>query len=90
VKRTAFILLANPLSIIGLVLVGAVFFCAAFADIIAPYPEHAGAVINFAFANKPPSIDYLLGTDVVGRDILTRIIYAYRVDVVRADVAACR
>ncbi|MGI9501892.1 MAG: ABC transporter permease [Geminicoccaceae bacterium] len=78
-KRAAFILLANPLSVVGLVLVGAVFFCAAFADVIAPYPEHAGAVINFAFANKPPSVDYLLGTDVVGRDILTRIIYAYRV-----------
>lgn len=78
-KRTVFILLANPLSVIGLLLVGTVFFCALFADVIAPYPEHAGAVINFAFANKPPSADYLLGTDVVGRDILTRIIYAYRI-----------
>ena len=53
--------------------------CAIFADFIAPHPEHAGAVINFAFANKPPSAEYLLGTDVVGRDILTRIIYAYRI-----------
>lgn len=78
-RRTVYILLANPLSVIGLLLVGAVFFCAFFADFIAPYPEHAGAVINFAFANKPPSADYLLGTDVVGRDILTRIIYAYRI-----------
>ena len=78
-KRTAYILLSNPLSIVGLLLVGAVFFCAIFADFIAPYPDHAGAVINFAFANKPPSADYLLGTDVVGRDILSRIIYAYRV-----------
>ena len=78
-KRTLHILLTNPLSVIGLILVGAVFICAIFADFIAPHPEHAGAVINFAFANKPPSADYLLGTDVVGRDILTRIIYAYRI-----------
>ena len=78
-KRAAYILLSNPLSVIGLLLVGTVFFCALFADFIAPYPDHAGAVINFAFANKPPSADYLLGTDVVGRDILTRIIYAYQV-----------
>ncbi len=78
-KRAAYILLTNPLSIIGLLLVGTVFFCAAFAGLVAPYPEHAGAVINFAFANKPPSADYLLGTDVVGRDILSRIIYAYRI-----------
>ncbi len=78
-KRAIYILLSNPLSILGLVLVGLVFFCAAFADFIAPYPEHAGAVINFAFANKPPSAEYLLGTDVVGRDLLSRIIYAYQV-----------
>ncbi len=78
-KRVLYILLTNPLSIVGLLLVGTVFFCAAFADFIAPYPEHAGAVINFAFANKPPSSEYLLGTDVVGRDILSRIIYAYRI-----------
>ena len=67
------------MSVVGLLLVGAVFFCAAFADFIAPHPDHAGAVINFAFANKPPSAEYPLGTDVVGRDILTRIIYAYQV-----------
>jgi len=79
VKRAAYILLSNPLSVIGLLLVGAVFFCAIFAEFIAPYPDHAGAVINFAFANKPPSAEYLLGTDVVGRDILSRIIYAYQV-----------
>ena len=78
-KRAAYILLSNPLSVIGLLLVGTVFICAIFADFIAPYPEHAGAVINFVFANKPPSAEYLLGTDVVGRDILTRIIYAYQV-----------
>ncbi len=78
-KRAAYILLSNPLSVIGLLLVGTVFFCALFADFIAPYPDHAGAVMNFAFANKPPSAEYLLGTDVVGRDILTRIIYAYQV-----------
>ena len=78
-KRTVYILVANPLSLLGLALVLLVFFCAIFADFIAPYPDHAGAVINFAFANKPPSAEYLLGTDVVGRDILSRIIYAYRI-----------
>ena len=78
-KRAAYILLSNPLSVIGLLLVGAVFICAIFAEFIAPYPDHAGAVINFAFASKPPSAEYLLGTDVVGRDILSRIIYAYQV-----------
>lgn len=78
-KRTAAILLGNPLSLIGIILVGFVVLSALLADFIAPYPAHAGAVVDFLNANKPPSSDYWLGTDVVGRDILSRIFYAYRV-----------
>lgn len=78
-KRTAVILLGNPLSLIGIILVGFVVLSALLADFIAPYPAHAGAVVDFLNANKPPSSDYWLGTDVVGRDILSRIFYAYRV-----------
>ena len=78
-KRTAAILLGNPLSLIGIILVGFVVLSALLADFIAPYPAHGGAVVDFLNANKPPSSDYWLGTDVVGRDILSRIFYAYRV-----------
>lgn len=78
-KRAAVILLGNPLSLLGLILVGFVVLTALFADFIAPYPEHAGAVVDFLHANKPPNADYWLGTDVVGRDQLSRIFYAYRV-----------
>lgn len=78
-RRTLAILLGNPLSLLGLVLVGFVVLAAVFADLVAPYPEHAGAVVDFVNANKPPSAEYWLGTDVVGRDLLSRIFYAYRV-----------
>ncbi|MBT8476084.1 MAG: ABC transporter permease [Alphaproteobacteria bacterium] len=78
-KRAAAILLGNPLSLLGIILVGFVVFTALLADFISPYPEHAGAVVDFLNANKPPSSEYWLGTDVVGRDILSRIFYAYRV-----------
>lgn len=78
-KRTVSILLGNALSLLGLILVGFVVLVAVFADFIAPYPAHAGAVVDFVNANKPPSADYWLGTDVVGRDLLSRIFYAYRV-----------
>lgn len=77
--RTLSILLRNPLSLLGLILVGAVVLMALLADFIAPYPEHAGAVIDFLNANKPPSAQNWLGTDVVGRDLLSRIFYAYRI-----------
>lgn len=78
-KRTSAILLGNPLSLLGIILVGFVVLTALLADFISPYPEHAGAVVDFLNANQPPSSEYWLGTDVVGRDILSRIFYAYRV-----------
>lgn len=78
-KRAVTILLSNPLSVLGLILVGFVVLTALLADFISPYPEHAGAVVDFLNANKPPSASYWFGTDVVGRDQLSRIFYAYRV-----------
>lgn len=78
-KRTIVILLRNPLSLVGLILVGLVVFVAVFAGVIAPFPEHAGAVIDFANANKAPNGQNWLGTDVVGRDVLSRIFFAYRI-----------
>lgn len=78
-KRTLFILLRNPLSALGLFLVGLVVLSAVFADVIAPFPGHAGAVVDFANFNKPPEWPYIFGTDLVGRDLFSRILYAYRI-----------
>lgn len=78
-KRVAIILLRNPLSLLGVVLVTIVLVLAVFADFIAPYPEHRGAVVDFVNFNQPPSAAYIMGTDLVGRDLFSRIIYAYRI-----------
>lgn len=77
--RTVAILTRNPLSLIGLLLVGLVVLGAIFADFIAPFPEHRGAVVDFLNFNKPPEWPYLFGTDLVGRDLFSRILYAYRI-----------
>lgn len=78
-KRTVAILLQNPLSLLGVVLVGIVIFSAIFADFIVPFPEHKGAVVDFANFNKAPEWPYIFGTDLVGRDMFSRIVYAYRI-----------
>jgi peptide/nickel transport system permease protein len=78
-RRTAAILLRNPLSLLGLLLVGAVVVAAVFADFLAPFPEHRGAVVDFANFNRPPEWPYIFGTDLVGRDLFSRILYAYRI-----------
>lgn len=69
----------NPLSVVGLVIVSVVVLAAVFAPFVTPYPKHASAFVDFANASLAPSSTYLLGTDVIGRDVLTRIIFGYRI-----------
>jgi peptide/nickel transport system permease protein len=68
----------NPMSIVGLVTVSLVVFLAVFAPLVAPYPKHASAFVDFANASRPPGREYLFGTDVIGRDILSRIFFGFR------------
>jgi peptide/nickel transport system permease protein len=68
----------NKMSVAGLVIVLLVVFLAVFQPQIAPYPDHAGTYVNFKTASKSPCREYLLGTDTVGRDILSRILFAFR------------
>ncbi|WP_333792057.1 ABC transporter permease [Muricomes intestini] len=68
----------NKLSVAGLVIVAAVILAAILAPYITPYPKHAGAFTDFANVCKAPGKKYFLGTDNMGRDILTRIIYSFR------------
>jgi peptide/nickel transport system permease protein len=81
-KRVFVILLRNPLSLLGVVLVSLVVLAAVFAGVIAPYPEHRGAVVDFVNFNKPPGADFIMGTDLVGRDLFSRILYAFRISLV--------
>jgi peptide/nickel transport system permease protein len=66
-------------SIVGLALCLSFALMAIFAPWIAPYPRHAGPFVDFANASRPPDGIYLFGTDVIGRDILSRVIFGYRV-----------
>ena len=72
---------ANTGAVIGLGLIVAVLLMAVFADIVAPHPPNV--TDNAAFL-KPPfwqeggSLTYPLGTDAIGRDILSRLIHGAR------------
>lgn len=69
----------SRLSVVGLAIVLAVVLAAVLAPYITPYPEHAGRFVDFANASRPPGARYLLGTDTIGRDVLTRIVFGFRV-----------
>ena len=81
-RRAFAILASNPLSLLGLILIGIILICAIFADFIAPFPEHRGAVVDFANFNQAPRWPHLMGTDLVGRDLFSRVIYAYRISLI--------
>jgi peptide/nickel transport system permease protein len=68
----------NKLSVVGLVIVVIVIISAIFAPWITPYPDHAGPFVDYKNAGQPPSAKYWLGTDPIGRDIFSRIIFAFR------------
>jgi ABC-type dipeptide/oligopeptide/nickel transport system permease subunit len=60
----------------GLAVVVAMCLLAISADLIAPFSY---TKTNFGRLNEPPSRDYPLGTDQLGRDMLSRLIYGARV-----------
>jgi len=68
----------NPLALVGLAITVVVILVAILAAIIAPYPEDADKGLHFGRAFEPPSLTHLFGTDQVGRDILTRVIFGAR------------
>lgn len=76
----------NPTAVIGATIIILVVLAAALAPWITPYPEHAGAVVDFRARHLPPSLEHWFGTDNVGRDIFTRVIFGYRISLQLAVV----
>jgi ABC-type dipeptide/oligopeptide/nickel transport system permease subunit len=68
-------LLLNPRFFFAYVLLVLVL-AAIFAPLVAPYPP---LLYHPAIATQPPSLAHLLGTDDLGRDQLSRIIYGARI-----------
>jgi peptide/nickel transport system permease protein len=69
---------ANRLMAVGLGLVVLIVLVGVFAPLIAPYPQDAGTATHPTEALLAPSRDHLFGTDQVGRDVFTRVLYGAR------------
>ena len=68
----------NKLSVVGLILVLVSIFFAIFAKLIVPYPESIGSFVDYANASQAPSSAHIFGTDQMGRDVFSRVIYSFR------------
>ncbi|MFN8386263.1 MAG: hypothetical protein U0X92_07550 [Anaerolineales bacterium] len=70
-------------AIVGLAIIGLmILFCA--LAFLSPYDAEKS---NLAEKFLPPSSTYLLGTDALGRDLLTRILYGGRISLAVGGIA---
>jgi peptide/nickel transport system permease protein len=67
----------HPLAIAGLVIAGAWIFIAIFAPFLAPHDPLAQSASSFV----PPSWGHFFGTDELGRDVFSRVLYGARISI---------
>nr|WP_225442867.1 oligopeptide ABC transporter permease [Paenibacillus lycopersici] len=69
-------LLKNKLAVFGFVVVAFMFVACFVGPLFSPYTDNK---IHMAIMNKAPSLKHWLGTDALGRDVLTRVLQAGRI-----------
>jgi ABC-type dipeptide/oligopeptide/nickel transport system permease subunit len=74
-RRIIRVFFSSKVAVIGFIIVLIFIILAIFAPFVAPYNPYT---INTSQQLLTPSLKHLLGTDTVGRDILSRIIYGTR------------
>jgi peptide/nickel transport system permease protein len=82
-KRRMPVLLRSPLTVAGLIIVAVFVTAALLAPVLAPYPPNKQ---QLSLRLKAPTADHLLGTDQLGRDVLSRLLWGARVSLTVALV----
>jgi peptide/nickel transport system permease protein len=78
-RRVVRVFLRRKISVVGLFIIVALILTAIFAPLLAPYDPYK---VNTPISLLQPTKEYLLGTDFVGRDVLSRIIYGSRTSLI--------
>lgn len=82
-------MIRQPSALFGLAIVALVIFMAVAAPLIAPYnpDEQMFDGLTLEGAPMPPSAQFLLGTDTLGRDLFSRLLYGARTSLIIGLVA---
>ncbi|MDF3042909.1 MAG: oligopeptide/dipeptide transporter, permease protein [Thermomicrobiales bacterium] len=75
-EQTVQRLLHDRAGVVGLAIIGLLVAAAVFAPVIAPADPYE---IGSGFPFTPPSSEHLMGTDDLGRDVFSRVLYGARV-----------
>ena len=73
-------------AMVGLAFVALFILMALLAPWIAP---HDPLATSWSAVRKPPSVQYLFGTDEIGRDVLSRVIWGTRASLLAGLVSVC-
>lgn len=72
----------KPLSRTSLIVISSFVVASVLAPWIAPYPSAVTGDPHLDVKFKPPSDQFLMGTDYLGRDILSRILFGIRISLI--------
>ncbi|MCE1255038.1 MAG: ABC transporter permease [Anaerolineae bacterium] len=86
-QQSLYLFCRNRLQLISLIVVLILIFIAIFAPIIAPYPQYIMDETNPKDKLQAPSTTYWFGTDELGRDLFSRVLYGTRISLQTAIVA---
>ncbi|MCJ7635167.1 ABC transporter permease [Candidatus Bathyarchaeota archaeon] len=66
----------NKAALVGLIIISVIFFMALFSPILARYPpNYLASFIQEGRIRVPPSPNYFFGTDYIGHDVFSQIVY---------------
>lgn len=84
--RSLRVLLRNPLTALGLLIVVGVTLAGLLAPWLAPYPDQGRGLSSLSTRLQPPGAAHPFGTDHLGRDLLSRVLFGARVSLQAAVV----
>lgn len=86
-KETIYLLGRNKLTAVAFFILIAIIGAAILAPYIIPYPEHIADAVNMQEKLLGPSKSHLFGTDELGRDIFSRVLFGTRISLTTAIIA---
>lgn len=69
----------DPLTVFGLSILAIIIFLAIFAPLLTPYANQVGPYTDFSHDYLPPTLSHPFGTDNVGKDVYTQVIFGFRI-----------
>ena len=72
-------LLRRKTALLSFIILVLALLAALFAPVIAPYPDQGMGAVNLEHRLQAPGFPYALGTDIYGRDMVSRVVFGARI-----------